>query len=125
MEEKMFLLGAFAWFWIILGIIFLVKPEKFRKALQSKGYIVFRNYLFFIILFIALFLINMAFKNPGALAKIFTVLGIIGIVKAFIILKSKAAEKIFDWFGKRSLKFLQALAILYIAIGISILYLGQ
>nr|MBU1328457.1 hypothetical protein [Candidatus Omnitrophota bacterium] len=121
----MFLLGAFAWFWIILGIIFLVKPEKFRKALQSKGYIVFRNYLFFIILFIALFLINMAFKNPGALAKIFTVLGIIGIVKAFIILKSKAAEKIFDWFGKRSLKFLQALAILYIAIGISILYLGQ
>ena len=121
----MFLLGAFAWFWIIFGIIFLVRPEKFRKALQSKGYIAFRNYLFLIILFTSLFLINMALRNSGVLLRILAVLGIIGIVKAFIILKSKAAEKIFDWFGEISLRFLQALAILYIAIGISILYLGK
>jgi len=33
----MFILGAFAWFWIIFGIVFLVSPEKFRTALQSKG----------------------------------------------------------------------------------------
>lgn len=121
----MFLLGAFAWFWIIFGIMFLVKPEKFRKALQSKGYIAFRNYLFLIAFFISLFLINMAMGHSGVTAKILAVMGIIGIVKAFIVLKSKAAEKIFDWFGKRSARFLKAMAILYIAIGISILYLGK
>lgn len=121
----MFILGAFAWFWIVFGIIFLINPEKFRKALQSKGYIIFRNYLFLIILFTSLLLLNLAFSASAVLAKVLAALGIIGMIKAFFILKSKAAEKIFDWFSKRSAKFLKGLAIFYIAIGITILYFNK
>jgi len=121
----MFVLGVFAWFWIVFGIIFLINPEKFRKALQSKGYITFRNYLFVITLFTSLLLINLAFSTSVVLAKVLAAFGIIGMIKAFFIMKSKAAEKIFDWFNKRSVKFLKALAIFYIAIGIMILYFNK
>ncbi|MDO8602410.1 MAG: hypothetical protein Q7O04_00990 [Candidatus Omnitrophota bacterium] len=121
----MFVLGAFAWFWIVFGIIFLVNPEKFRKALQSKGYIVFRNYLFLIVLATSLLLINLAFRNSAVVAKVLAVFGIIGIIKAFFILKSKLAKKIFYWFGERPVKFLKGLAIFYIAIGIAILYFNR
>ena len=121
----MFILGAFAWFWIIFGIIFLVNPEKFRKALQAKGSKVFKKYLFLIIVFTSLLLINLAFRSSAVAAKILAALGIIGMIKAFFILKSKASEKIFDWFGKRSVKFLKGLAVFYIAIGITILYFNK
>ncbi len=121
----MFILGAFAWFWIIFGIIFLINPEKFRKALQSKGYSAFKKYLFLIIVFTSLLLINLAFRSSAVAAKVLAALGIIGMIKAFFILKSKAAEKIFDWFGKRPVKFLRSLAIFYIAIVIIILYFNK
>jgi len=121
----MFILGAFAWFWVVFGIIFLIKPEKFRAALQSKGYAVFKNYLFLIIAFTSLLLLNLAFRSSAIAAKVLAVFGIIGMIKAFFILKSKAAEKIFYWFSKRSVRFLKALAIFYIAVGITILYFNK
>jgi len=121
----MFLLGAFAWFWIVLGIVFLVSPEKFRSALQKKGYATFRNYLLLFILFTSLLLINIAFEIRSIFVKILIALVIVGMVKAFFIVKSKVAEKIFDWFGRRTDRFLKGLAVIYISIGIAILYFNK
>ena len=76
-------------------------------------------------IYYSLLLINLAFSASVVLAKVLAAFGIIGMIKAFFILKSKAAEKIFDWFGKRSVRFLRGLAIFYIVIGITILYFNK
>ena len=77
--------------------------------------------LFFLTLFLAITLIMASFKAGGLLPKIVMILGIIGIFKAFFFLKSKAADKIIEWFGKQPLKVFRIWAVSYIVIGLIIL----
>ena len=117
------LIKLLGWFWIITGILFFLRPEMLRKRLQKKTLKKLKKYLFLIVIALSLFLIAAAWKSEGLLSKIVMVLGIIGILKGFFLLKAKAAEKILEWFIKQPLIFFRFCAALQVIIGIIILRL--
>ena len=119
------LIKLLGWFWVITGIIFFLRPEMFRRRLQKKTVKKLKRYLFLITITLSICLIAAAWKTEGLLSKIIMVLGIIGIFKAFFLLKAKAAEKILQWFVKQPVVFFRFAACLQIIIGIIILRLHR
>lgn len=119
------LIRLFGWFWIITGLLFLLKPQMLRSRLQKKSVKKLKKILFLIVLFLSLLLISVAWKSEGLLSKVVMVLGIIGIFKGFFLLKAKAADKILAWYTNQPLIFFRFGACLQIAIGIMILGLHK
>jgi len=107
--------------WIVWGILILIKPEILRKKLQTKGSKKLKKNLFLLTLFLSITLIMASFKASGLLPKILLVLGIMGIFKAFIFLKSKASDKLIAFASSLSLTVYRVGGALYIAIGLSIM----
>ena len=111
------LLRILGWFWLISGVVFFVKPLWFRNRLQKKSYKRIRKVFFVIALTLSILLIKAVWGHPGLPAKIILVLGIIGILKAFFLLKAKAAETLLDWFVKQRLNVFRLFALIQIIIG--------
>ena len=110
-----------AWIWIILGVLFLIKPDFLKKRLQKKGAKKLKKTLFVISLALAITLIVVAFKYQGILPKVLVVLGILGIIKAFLFLKAKSAEKLIEWSAKQPLVLFRVGGGIYLVIGLAIL----
>jgi len=106
--------------WVIWGILVLIKPEILRKKLQTKGSKKLKKNLFLLTLFLSITLIIASLKASGLLPKILLVLGIIGIFKAFIFLKSKASDRLIAFSASLPLTVYRAGGALYIVIGLSI-----
>ncbi len=106
------------WFWIILGVLFIIKPDFLKKRLVKKGNKRVKRTLFFAALILSFTLIAAALKHQGLLPKIIVILGVIGIIKAVIILKSKASDKLLAWAAGRSLLFYRAGGLAYVIIGV-------
>ncbi|MBP7088071.1 MAG: hypothetical protein KBB01_02090 [Candidatus Omnitrophica bacterium] len=115
------LANIIGWIFVILGILFIVKPEILRNKLQKKGIKKLKKYLFYLALIISLGLLVASFKMSGIGAKIIAILGIIGIFKAIFLLKAKAADKMLEWSAKQPLNLFRFGGAIYIIIGIAIL----
>ncbi len=115
------LLNIVGWLWIVFGVLFLVWPQLLQKRLRKKGFKMVRRVLFLMTFLLAGGLISVSFKTGGLVSKILMIIGIIGIIKAFFLLKSKAAEKLMEWFLKQPLVLFRAGGIIYIAVGVFIL----
>lgn len=113
------------WFWIIAGVLFLLKPEMMRNRLQKKSAKKLKKILFFITIFLSMMLISAAWKAHGILSKIVMIIGIIGIFKGFFLLKAKAADKILEWYVKQPVNFFRFGACLQILVGVLILALRK
>ena len=107
--------------WVIWGIVILIKPEILRKKLQTKGSKKLKKNLFLLTLFLSFTLIIASFKADGLLPKVILVLGISGIFKAFILLKSKASDKLIAFLSNLSLTVYRSGGAFYIVIGLSIM----
>ncbi|NQT94847.1 MAG: hypothetical protein HQ572_00200 [Candidatus Omnitrophica bacterium] len=114
-------LRILGWFWVITGILFLLKPNFLRRRIQKKSIKVVRRYLFLIILFFAIPLIGAGARYEGLLAKIILVIGIVVIIKGFFMLKAKAAGKIMDFLLKQPVIAFRVWALCQIGIGVLIL----
>jgi len=108
-----------------MGVLFLLRPQMLRKSLQKKSVKKLKKALFLITIVLSILLIITTWKMQGILSKIVMVLGIIGIFKAFFLLKAKAADKILDWYIKKPIGFFRIAACFYILMGIAILTLGK
>lgn len=107
--------------WVVWGILILVKPEILRKKLQTKGIKKLKKNLFLLTLFLSITLIIASLKASGLLPKVLLILGIIGIFKAFIFLKSKASDKLIAFSANLSLSVYRAGGAFYIILGLSII----
>jgi len=106
---------------IIMGILFLAKPELLRKKLQKKSTKYVKRILFGVTLFFAIMFIYAGWKSPGMLAKILMILGIIGLFKAVFFLKAKTAGKIVEWYINQKPVFFRIGGAVYIVMGVAIL----
>jgi len=107
--------------WVAWGILILVKPEVLRKKLQTKGSKKLKKNLFLLTLFLSVTLIIASLKASGLLPKILLVLGIMGIFKAFIFLKSKASDRLIAVSAGLSLSVYRAGGAIYIVLGLSMM----
>ena len=104
--------------WVVWGIMILIKPEILRKKLQTKGSKKLKKNLFLLTLFLSITLIIASLKASGLLPKVLLVLGIIGIFKAFIFLKSKASDKLIAFSANLSLTVYRVGGVLYVILGL-------
>jgi hypothetical protein len=118
--EKM-IATILGWVLIVMGTLFLLKPEALKNRLQKKGLRKMKRYLFFLTISVALLFIGAAGNIPGLWGKILLIFGIIGIIKAFFLLKAKAAEKMMNWFFTKPLSLFRIGGCLYLLIGLIIL----
>jgi len=111
------LLRILGWFWILLGILFLLKPGLIKRRLQKKSMKFLRRYIFLLALVFGFLFISASRQLEGMLSTVVMLLGIIAIFKAFFYLKAKAADKIIAWSSRQPLIFFRVIALLYIALG--------
>jgi len=104
--------------WILLGILFILKPQILQKRLQKKSTKKVRKNLFLLALFLAFTLILASLKSQGILPKIIMILGIIGIIKAFTFLNAKAAEKLISWISSKPVSIFRLGGVAYVLLGI-------
>ncbi len=108
-------------FFVIIGIWFLLKRESLRRKLQRKSKKILRRYLSAVALFFGLLFISAGWKTPGVVAKIFTIFGILAIIKGFFLLKAKISDKLIEWWTNQPVFIYRIWASMYIIIGILLL----
>ncbi len=111
------------WAWIILGVVFLMKPQMLRNRLQKKGIKKIRKYLFAAALALSSMILSVAWNSEGILAKIVFIFGLVGIFKSMFFLKEKTSEKLVEWLSKQQLKFFTVWAVAQICFGVMLLLL--
>lgn len=117
------LAALLGWLFIIMGIIFMLRPQILRDKLCKKSYKIMRKYLLGLSVFLGILMIGAAWRYEGILPKIIMVVGIIAILKGFLLLKSKLADKMVEWLAKQPLIIFRIGASMHIAIGIVLLNL--
>jgi threonine/homoserine/homoserine lactone efflux protein len=107
--------------WIILGIIWAVKPAILRDRLKRKmtRKIKWAFYGFFMMF--GILMVGSVIKLPGILPKIVGLIGIILIIKTLVLMLSKTSEKLWEWWLKQPLMIFRLQAIGFIIIGILLL----
>ncbi len=111
------------WSWIVLGVVFLIKPQMLRNRLQKKGMKKIRKYLFAGALTLSSIILSVAWNSEGILAKIVFIFGLVGIFKSMFFLKEKTSEKLVEWFSKQPLKNFTVWALAQICFGVMLLFL--
>ncbi|MEA3489401.1 MAG: hypothetical protein U9R44_03540 [Candidatus Omnitrophota bacterium] len=113
------ILGAI---WIVLGAFWLVRPQTLKDRLKRKmGRRTKRVVYVFVIVF-GFLMIGSVIKAPGLSAKVVGIIGMIITIKAIMLLTSKASLKIATWLADRPLIFFRIWAILFLAIGLMLIF---
>ena len=105
------------WFLLITGIWMLLQPEKAKRHLVGQGFGIFKGYLLMLALFTGMLLLSLSTKVSGNLSLVISIIGLLLLVRAYFLLKKKAALKIADWVQKVPLKYLKIYAAIQALIG--------
>ena len=89
--------------WIILGVWWIMRPQGIRRRFAKKVKRTRRKILFLAGILVAGLFFSAARYAHGALANIFLIAGILGIIKVVFFLTSKTAERIIDWWAEQPL----------------------
>jgi len=108
--------------WIILGVLWLVKPRMLKDRLKKKMSRKMRRVVYGFIIIFAFLLIGSVIKAHGVTPKIIGIIGMVLAIKAILLITSKTSEKIFDWLTERSLKFFRIWALLILAVGVLLMF---
>jgi hypothetical protein len=108
--------------WILGGLFFLYKPDWLKSRLQKKGVKGVRRLIFGLALAAGILLLGAAWEMPGIVGVIIGVLGVISILKAFLLARSKFSETLIKWVEPQPLVFFRVAAVIYIIIGVAFLF---
>ena len=113
------ILGAI---WILLGVFWLIKPEILRERLKRKMNRRIKWIIYGFVLAFGFLMMMSAFKTHGLLAKIIGIASMVIAIKVIMLITSKASEKMFEWWGGRSLKFFRIWALIIIGLGVMLIF---
>lgn len=115
------LIKILGWLWLIMGLVFLLKPEMMRNRFKKMGLKRLKKIAMWLSLFLGLLIVKATWGIPGLLAKIVMILGIVAIIKSIYLFKAKAADKMIQVILDKPVEFFRACAIGYIIVGAIIL----
>lgn len=104
--------------WILLGILWFVKPQVLKNRLKRKISRNMRWTIYGFLIAFGILMVASVIKAPGLLPKIIGVVGLILVIKGIFLILSKASEKLCEWWAARPLWFFRLQAICIIALGI-------
>ena len=82
--------------WLLLGILWLIKPEMLKNRLKRKIGRRIRWTVYGALIVFGFLMIGSVIKMPGILAKAIGILGVILIIKAVLLMTSKAFDKFWE-----------------------------
>lgn len=104
--------------WILLGLLWILKPQMLRRRLVRKTNRKIKWAVFVFTIVLAFSLIGMVFKAEGVLLRVVGLVGIFLVVKAILALTAKSSTKLADWANKQSLVFFRIWGAILLVIGI-------
>ena len=108
--------------WIILGMLWLIKPQTLRDRLKRKMTRKIKWIVFLFILFFALSLLGSIIRAEGASLKIVGLLGLFIVIKSLYLVTAKTADKISTWWQGRSLLFFRLWGLFILATGVMLIF---
>lgn len=106
--------------WIILGILWLIKPEMLRKRLIRKTSRKIRWAIYGFVLMFIFSLLGIIFRAEGLLLKLIGIIGIFVVIRMTAFVSGRADQKLGDWGSKQSLLFFRIWGIVILIIGLSL-----
>ena len=108
--------------WILLGILWFLKPEMLRNRLKKKMNRKMKWVVFGFVVMFGFLMMGSVFKTSGILPKVIGIIGIVLVIRAIILVTSKASNKMFEWLEDRPLKIFRIWALVFLAIGFAMLF---
>jgi len=112
-------LKVIAILWIILGVVWLFRPESFRSYVRKKIFKKYRRLALILLLITGGYLLSF-FRFSFVAAKLIALLGLIVIIKALFLLNRKFSESLSRYIEKIPIFYIRVASLLLIGIGISI-----
>lgn len=110
--------------WILLGILWLLKPEMLKNRLRKKMNRSIKWAVFGFVIVFGFMLMGSVFKASGLTAKIVGIIGLVITVKGILLITSKTSEKIINWWAARPVIVFRLWAAFVLASGIALLTLN-
>lgn len=107
--------------WILLGILWVIKPEMLKNRLGRKMDRKLRRMTFIFVVFFGLMILGSVIKAEGLVPKIIGLIGIIITIKGILLVTSKTSEKLISWWAERSLVFFRIWGIIILTTGVMLI----
>lgn len=91
--------------WIILGLLWVIRPDILKRRLQKKMNRRMRRIVFVFIIMFGFLLIGSVLKAPGLIAKIVGIAGMVVAIKGIVLLTNRTNEKVFQWWSERPIVY--------------------
>ena len=89
--------------WVVIGFLWLIKPQYLRSRLQRKMTRRVKWIIFGFLLTFGFIMIGSVLRAPGIPMKVVGIIGLIVTIRAIILIASKASGKIIDWWTAKPL----------------------
>ena len=104
--------------WVILGILWLARPEALKSRLKRKMSRRIRLTIYGLLIVLGILMMGTAIKAQGFLPKIAGIVGALLVIKAVFLLLSKASEKLWSWWAEQPVLIFRLQAAFIIAVGV-------
>ena len=112
----------FGVFWIVLGLLWLIKPELLRKRLARKMTRKLKWIIFGLMFLLAVQLLGWVFQNPGIFSWIALILGWVVLVRTALSLSAKSSETLVTWAAQVPVQGLRIWASVVLATGLVLFF---
>ena len=120
-----FVLRLIGWWWILLGIWWLWRPRGIQKRMEGKLNSTLRSVVFFVLLLCAGTIFSAGWDLGGIWGIVLGIVALFFVLKALLLLRGKTADVILAWWRDRPLWFYRVMALVLIAAGLLLDWLGQ
>jgi hypothetical protein len=104
--------------WLILGILWLARPEALKNRLKRKMSRRIRLTIYGFLIVFGILIVGTAIKAQGLLPKIAGIVGALLVIKGIFLVLSKASEKLWAWWAEQPILIFRLQALFIIAVGI-------
>ena len=112
----------FGTIWLILGLLWIIKPQMLRNRLKKKMTRKIRWTVFGFILIFGLSLLGGLIRTEGIFLKIVGLIGLVIVIKGLLLITSKTSEKLIGWWQGRPLVAFRILGLFIFIMGFSLLF---
>jgi len=107
--------------WVLLGLLWTIKPEMLKNRLKKKMSRRIRRVVFGFLLVFGILMVGSVLKVPGVLPKVLGIVGMIIAIKAITLITSKTSEKVFEWWGERPVVWFRVWGLIVLGVGVMLI----
>ena len=112
----------FGFFWFVLGILWLIKPDWLRTRLAKKTSRKITWPVYGVLAFLALNFIGVVIRFEGWWLKLLGLVGIFFLVRTALRIQSEAMSQFREWWSNLPPFIFRLWALFCIGLGVSLLY---